>query len=373
MAWLTATYHVASEPEKIEARAVALALEQSVECPLDAIGDPRVLDEIVARVAGITELAKGRYRVDLQLAVQTTGGEPAQTLNMLFGNVSLMNNVQLAGFDFPAELLAKFSGPRHGIAGIREMLGAPSRALTSVALKPQGLHVPELTAMCRTFAEAGVDIIKDDHGIANQAYSPFVERVRACQNATLEVVAATGKPVFYAPNLSATPRLMREQARFARDLGIRVVLVAPMLVGLPAFADLVEEFPDFVYLSHPSFAGASRIAPAQLFGRLFRMLGADASIFVNYGGRFSYPREDCAAIAEALRAPWGELRPALAVPAGGMLLERVDELLAFYGTDTMLLIGGNLLIARERLLERARDFVRRVENFGRAAAATAGE
>jgi ribulose-bisphosphate carboxylase large chain len=371
MAWLTATYEVASEPEKIEARAVALALEQSVECPLEAIGEQRILDEIVARVAGISELAPGRYRVDLQLATQTTGGEPAQTLNMLFGNISLMDDVRLTGFDFPPELLAKFPGPRHGIAGVRELLGAPSRALTSVALKPQGLHVPELSAMCRTFAEAGVDIIKDDHGIANQGYSPFAERVRACQNATLEVVAATGKPAFYAPNLSATPRTMREQARFVRDLGVRVVLVAPMLVGLPAFADLVDEFPEFVYLSHPSFAGAGRIAPAQLFGRLFRLLGADASIFVNYGGRFAYPREDCAGIAEALRAPWGNLRPALAVPAGGMLLERVDELLEFYGTDTMLLIGGNLLIARERLLERARDFVRRVENFGRAPATTA--
>ena len=54
------------------------------------------------------------------------------------------------------------------------------------------------------------------------------------------------------------------------------------------------------------------------------------------------------------------LRPALPVPAGGMRLERVEELLEFYGPDTMLLIGGNLLIERDRVLERTREFVDRV-------------
>jgi ribulose-bisphosphate carboxylase large chain len=43
-----------------------------------------------------------------------------------------------------------------------------------------------------------------------------------------------------------------------------------------------------------------------------------------------------------------------------MRLERVDELLDFYGPDTMLLIGGNLLIERERILERTREFTDRV-------------
>lgn len=34
-----------------------------------------------------------------------------------------------------------------------------------------------------TFARAGLDIIKDDHGIADQARAPFAERVVACQRA----------------------------------------------------------------------------------------------------------------------------------------------------------------------------------------------
>ncbi len=361
--WLLATYLVDSPPEQIEGRAAAIALEQSVECPLEAIGDQRVLDEIVARVGGITQVAEQRYRVDVKIAVETTGGDPAQTMNMIFGNCSLWEHVRFIDFSLPAALLARFPGPRHGIAGIRSLLRAPERPLTCAAIKPQGLPVAELARLAHTFALAGVDVVKDDHGIADQPYSPFAERVSACQAAVADAVRATGKPAFYAPNLIGTPRVLRRHAQLARDEGVRFVLIAPMIVGLPAFYDLVDEFPEFIYLAHPSFGGAARIAPPLLFGRLFRLFGADATIFVNYGGRFAYSREDSAAIAAAARAPWGELRPTLPVPAGGMSVERVDELLAFYGPDTMLLIGGNLLLARDGLLDRTRAFVEATDQF----------
>ena len=358
--WLKATYVVTCDEREVAARAAAIASEQSVECPLEAIGEQRILDEIVARVTSIAPAGAGRFRVEVAIAAQTIGTNPVQFINMVFGNASLWDDVQFAALEVPDNVLAMFPGPRHGIDGIRRLLDAPERPLTNAAMKPQGLHVPDLATMCRTFALAGVDIIKDDHGIDNQGYSPFVERVRACQAAIGEAVAATGKPALYAPNLIGTPRVLRERARIAREEGVRVVLVAPMLVGLPAFFDLVDEFPDFVYLAHPSFGGARHIAPELLFGRLLRLFGSDAVIFVNVGGRFGYTHETCAALAGGARAPWGRLRPALPVPAGGMRLERIEEILEFYGRDTMLLIGGNLLIDQAHVLERTREFVDRV-------------
>ena len=214
--------------------------------------------------------------------------------------------------------------------------------------------------MCRTFALAGVDIVKDDHGIADQAYSPFAERVPACQAAIAEAVAASGKPAFYAPHLIGTPRIMRDHARIARDEGVRVVLVAPMLVGLPAFRDLVDEFPDFVYLAHPSFGGAARLAPPVLFGKSSGCWAPTRrSSSTTAAGSPTRPRS--APSSRRWPGPWGGLRPALPVPAGGMRLDRVDELLSFYGPDTMLLIGGNLLLAEgEALLARAHEFVAKV-------------
>jgi ribulose-bisphosphate carboxylase large chain len=43
-----------------------------------------------------------------------------------------------------------------------------------------------------------------------------------------------------------------------------------------------------------------------------------------------------------------------------MSVERVPEMVADYGRDTMLLIGGGLLTAGDALLDRSREFVRRV-------------
>ena len=52
-------------------------------------------------------------------------------------------------------------------------------------------------------------------------------------------------------------------------------------------------------------------------------------------------------------------------PAGGMTRERVGEMLSFYGPDTMLLIGGALLVAPpDKLTQGAADFVRAVANHG---------
>ncbi|MGH7330537.1 MAG: RuBisCO large subunit C-terminal-like domain-containing protein, partial [Polyangiaceae bacterium] len=137
---------------------------------------------------------------------------------------------------------------------MREITGVHGRPLTCTALKPQGSSPETLAELCQTFADAGIDVIKDDHGIADQRYAPFAERVRNCQAAIARARERTGKNVQYAPSLVGTPRQVAEQARVARDCGVRMVLVAPMLLGLPAFAEFAQSA-DLAILAHPSFGG----------------------------------------------------------------------------------------------------------------------
>ena len=44
-------------------------------------------------------------------------------------------------------------------------------------------------------------------------------------------------------------------------------------------------------------------------------------------------------------------------------MDRVGEMLDFYGADVMLLIGGALLDARERLTEETAAFVKKVKSY----------
>jgi ribulose-bisphosphate carboxylase large chain len=360
MSRLYVTYSISAAPGDIERRAEALAVEQSIEMPLEAVREQRIRDEVVGRVESIEPDGEDRFRVVLGLATETTGGEVAQLLSMIFGNCSLQDDVRLEDVLLPPELIAGFGGPSGGIAGLRALLGVVDRPLTSTALKPQGSSVETLAALCKTFALAEIDVIKDDHGIADQIAAPFAERAAACRRATREAAETTGREVLYAPSLVGPPRALHERARIARDLGIKVVLVAPMAVGAAAFHELVECHPDLLFLAHPSFGGSTRMSPVWLFGRFFRLLGADAVIYPNYGGRFSYSADQCRKIADAARGPWEGLRPAFPVPAGGMTVDRVAEMVEFYGRDVMLLIGGGLLTAGNALLERSREFVAKV-------------
>ncbi|MCX8114007.1 MAG: RuBisCO large subunit C-terminal-like domain-containing protein [Burkholderiaceae bacterium] len=357
-----AVYRLRVPAENAPRRAQVLALEQSIEMPAEAVLDAGVLERIAARVERIDALPDGSSLAQIALAVESVGADAGQLLNMLFGNSSLLPDVELIDVDVPDALARRFGGPALGIEGLRGLVGVTGRPLTCTALKPIGSTPGQLAVLCRTFAAAGIDVIKDDHGWADQAAAPFAQRVAACQAAVDEANARRGGgPVtLYAPSLFGTCTQMLRQIELARARGVRIALIAPMVCGASTLNGLRREHPDFAFIAHPSLAGASRIAPAALLGRLFRLFGADATIFPNHGGRFTYPREACLAIAQANRCAWHGLKPALPVPAGGMSVERVPELKREYGDDCMLLIGGSLLMAREKLYERSCEFVEAV-------------
>jgi ribulose-bisphosphate carboxylase large chain len=357
---LTAIYHVRSQAAAIEARAKAIAIEQSVEMPVEAIDDDFVRDEIIGQVEAVTDKGSGIFEVRIALAAATIGRnnggyDAGQMLNMLFGNSSLHDDIILHDVLFPEAIERDFGGPRHGLAGLRARVGAERRPLTASALKPQGLALPQLAKTSVRFAEGGLDYIKDDHGFADQPYAPFAARIETMSKAL--TAAGYEKTTLYVPSLSGDLDAMRRQLKIAAEAGLSCAMVAPMIMGLANFHRLVRDHPNFAFLAHPTLAGAARIAPALLFGKLFRMCGADALIFPNYGGRFGYSPETCLAIASTGLKERGGLLPAVPVPAGGMTRERVPEMLEFYGPDVMLLIGGALLAAGDKLVEAASRFV----------------
>ncbi|MBS0638407.1 MAG: ribulose 1,5-bisphosphate carboxylase [Proteobacteria bacterium] len=353
------TYLVRSDAASIDARAQGIAIEQSVEMPLEAITDEAVLGDIVGQVEDIRDLGAGRFAVRIALAVATIGQDAGQFLNMLFGNTSLHEDVILYDVDVPESLRDVFGGPRHGIVELRRKLHLHERAFAGSALKPQGMAPADLGLLAERMTRGGLDFIKDDHGLADQHYSPFAERIRSVMAGIARGVRSTGHPTRYIPSLTGNLDQLRAQASLARDEGIDCVMLAPMVAGCPALQAMVKEFADLVFFAHPSLGGL-RIAPDLLIGKLFRLFGADAVIFPNYGGRFGYSQATCRSLADNARHGAHAVRPALPVPAGGMTLTRTAEILDFYGPDTMLLIGGNLLLAREHVAAEAEKFVRAV-------------
>lgn len=359
------TYLVRAAPSEIERRAESLMLEQTVELPRSAVSDRLVVERVVGRVERIVPDNRGGFRVEISHPLATAASDPAQLLNVLFGNSSLQPDVILDDVDLPGQAFAWLPGPRAGIAGLRALTGAPDRPLLATALKPMGLTPGQLAALCLTFARAGLDIVKDDHGLADHSFCPFEARVEACLRATEEAARDTGRTTLYVPNLMGTPERIARQLEFARVAGARAVMLSPMLVGLPLLSELASAAGGLPILAHPSLGGVLRAREAVLFGKLFRWYGADGVIFPHAGGRFSYDAAVCRELAATLRASHPQVRPAFPVPAGGIRVEGVSDLLSFYGRDCILLVGGSLYEAGDSLFERTRGLVECVARASR--------
>jgi ribulose-bisphosphate carboxylase large chain len=343
------TYRLTGNRADAEEKATALSVEQTIEFPADLVWVEEISRHIIARVVQLREVATDVFDADLVFSADIAGTELTQLLNVLFGNASLLPGVRLQRFAPGPGLLSRFRGPRHGVTGLRNLVQAPTRPLLCTALKPMGLTCIELADLAGKFALGGADFIKDDHGLADQCFSPFLERVKRCSEAVERANRTTGGRCLYLPNVTAPAGEVVERARAAKAAGAGGLLLAPGIVGFDAMRRLADDDElALPILNHPAFQGGFVVRPdhgiahSVLFGQVARLAGADGSIFPNYGGRFSFSKEECLDAAAGCREPLGGLAPILPVPAGGMKRARLEEMVDFYGNDVMLLIGGDL-------------------------------
>lgn len=343
------------------ALADAIRVEQTIEFPFD-VAPTWIQEEVVGHVEDLTG-----DRIVVSYDPRTANGDLLQLLNLLWGNVSLFPGVRIVDVDLPASVTGWFRGPRFGVAGLRRMFDAPERPLVTTALKPMGCTPAQLAADAAVLATAGFDLIKDDHGLANQPWAPWRERVTRVAAAVQDAAHAAGTRSVYMPALNVPADRLFDAAHEAKAAGAGALLVLPGLVGLDAMRALADD--DSLALpimSHPSFLGSHVVSTDQgiahgiLLGLLLRLAGADISVFPNHGGRFSFTPQQCLDIRDRAAQPLGAIAPCWPSPGGGMSVERIPEMVDFYGRDVALLIGGAL--HRGDLATNARTMVAAVRN-----------
>ncbi|MFP4321548.1 MAG: RuBisCO large subunit C-terminal-like domain-containing protein [Anaerolineales bacterium] len=341
-----------------------ICLEQTVEFPDDLVPDGDIRAQVVGQVDDFEALGEGRYAVCISYANETAGDELPQLLNVVFGNISIKPGMRVERFELSESLLTQYNGPRFGQAGWRDLLGVHDRPLLMTALKPMGLSAEELAKIAYKCALGGLDIIKDDHGLTNQPFAPYHERVERCAEAVAKANAETGLNCQYMPNVTARADEVIERARFAVGVGAGSLLICPGLVGFDTMRLLADD--DAINLpisSHPSFYG-SHVTWGQhgfshyaLYGQLQRLAGADSSIYPNFGGRFSFSKAECGDIVRGCTDTMGPLKPIFATPGGGMTMERVPEMREVYGTEVIYLIGGGLHRHSADLVQNVKHFI----------------
>lgn len=364
----SALYHIvaAGEAEAL-ARGEDICIEQTVEFPADLIQDEHIRRYIFGQVVRLERVAEGVYAVEIHFGAETSGGELPQLLNVLFGNISIKPGVRLITFELPASLLGKFRGPRYGRKGLRGLVGVKSGPLLCTAVKPMGKTPAELARLAYAFALGGMDMIKDDHGLSDQVFCPFRERVEHCAAAVAEANSRTGRNCLYMPNVTGPFPLIIERCHAARAAGAGGFVISPGLAGFDVMRHIADDDQLCLpVLAHPALQGsftahpASGIAHGALYGQINRLAGADAVIFPNFGGRFAFTRDECRDIVRGSNMEMGHIKPVFPVPAGGMKVEGVTEMTDFYGEDVILLIGGDLHRHGGDLAESCRGFAAKV-------------
>ncbi len=235
-------------------------------------------------VTGITP-GEGHYVTKIRYPAEIfEPGNVAQYLSVVAGNLfglKRLDAVRLIDMDFP-ESLIPFPGPKFGIRGIRAIVGTTNRPHVGTIIKPKvGLSPDDTAEVAYQAAVGGVDLIKDDETLTDQAFCPIRERVPKVMAGLTKVKEETGRNVLYAVNVTARADKIVEKAEEAIALGANMVMVDVIIAGFGALQALGEApgvtVPIHVHRAMHAAMTRNREHGVAMrpFARLVRWLGGD--------------------------------------------------------------------------------------------------
>jgi len=360
------TYQIFADSKDLALKtAEAIRLEQTVEMPAETV--PKQAESSLAEIIFVEQKHDQQWIAKLSFPQSIIDGDSTQLLNVLYGNISMLDRIKVIDADDNL-FCGLLKGPSFGIDGLRSVAEVFHRPLSCSALKPVGLNSSELAERAYQFACGGIDIVKDDHGLANQTSAPFKDRVISCVQAVRKGEQVSGKKTLYFPNITTSPVLIMDRFRQAVELGADGVLIAPQLTGIDAVHAIAQEnlLP---VMAHPAFSGSFILHDTQgisldfYYGKLWRAFGADAVIHPNAGGRFSFSWEACKELHSRLKTPVCDFKKSFPTPAGGIDLASLPGLLEHYGKDTIFLIGGSLYKQKEGIETATKEFQQTLELY----------
>ncbi|RAI43015.1 RuBisCO large subunit C-terminal-like domain-containing protein [Rhodoplanes roseus] len=290
---------------------------------LDIDAAPR--REFSIPVAGVAAVNVHAVRVTLAHPHGNFGPRIPNLLSAVCGEgvffVPKIPLIRLDDIRFPASYRAAFDGPRFGIAGLREKLGAHGRPIFFGVIKPNiGLPPEPFAALGYQAFLGGLDIAKDDEMLADAPWCPLAARAALLGEAARRAAAETGAAKIYLANITDEVDRLIPLHDEAVAQGAGAVLVNAMPVGLSAVrmlrrharVPLIAHFPFIASFARlPAYGVHSRVLT-----RLQRLAGFDAVIMPGFGPRMMTPEAEVLDCIRACLEPMGSILPSLPVPGG---------------------------------------------------------
>lgn len=262
--------------------------------------------------------------------------------------LGFINAIRIIDITFPDNFLDKFSGPLHGIVGIKEKLCIKNRPIFCRSARPAvGLTTDMMLKINESVLRGGFDIIKDDELTISTPLSPFPERVKRMTNLCRRLEDETGERKYYIANITSDMNETFKLADIAMQNGVDALLVSPAIQGFSICSEISRRtglavlchnsWVD-VWTRHPRFG----VTPAVFF-KLQRICGADMLILPgDFATEYADNTEEKSCITACI-SDIGKIKNTLPIIAGGKSSEHLQEYVElFQNTDFMIIAASAL-------------------------------
>lgn len=281
--------------------------------------------ELIGKGEGLTKL----------LALITTGVEYIFTKQFWIEQI-----------EFPKSYIERYSGPKYGVEGIRDIFNIQSRPILGLSIEPYlGANLKKITQQCLESLLGGVDCIVDDVLLDDpEGELAFRRRVPLFVKIAQDATNKTGEKKWYIANLGGRISKAVEYAKIAQNEGVGMVKVNTFTMSFSAIEELTDN-PDinlpvittnmgvslFTRSQKPYSTGISEAVIAKL-SRLagtdgYHLGSIDTGCFIQ---EFSHP-----AII-ALQSKLYEIKPTMIVIQGDITIANAWQNISVFGPNIIM-------------------------------------
>ncbi len=279
-------------------------------------------------------------------------GNMAQVLSCIAGNIlgmKAVERIRLLDCDWPAQLTQSFPGPQYGTEVKSEILDAGDRPITATVPKPKvGLSTDQHAQIGYEAWTGGLDLLKDDENLTDQAFNPFEERLTESLAQRDRAESETGETKSYLLNVTAPGREMLERVDMAAEHGCEFVMVDVVTAGWSGVQHVRErcEKHGLAIHAHRAMHAAFDRIPThgvsmRFLAQVARLCGVD-HIHTGTAGLGKLENEDTPGINEWLHGECHGLTDVLPMASGGLHPGLVPALFDALGTNIGVQAGGGV-------------------------------
>jgi ribulose-bisphosphate carboxylase large chain len=279
-------------------------------------------------------------------------GSMPQILSCIAGNIMGMkavDRIRLEDCEWPTAILETFPGPQFGTEVREEVFGAGDRPITATVPKPKvGLHTENHAQVGYDAWTGGIDLLKDDENLTDQAFNPFQDRLTESLAMRDEAEDETGEPKSYLVNVTADSNTMLERVDEVAAQGGEYVMVDIIVAGWAGLQSVRErcEKHGLAIHAHRAMHAAFDRVPTQgvsmrCLAQFSRLCGVD-QIHTGTADLGKLENEDTDGINEWLYADLDGMNDVLPTASGGLHPGLMPELIERLGPNLCIQAGGGV-------------------------------